>query len=145
MQREFVRHIVDTVSSWDGIETAPHRFGGIEFRLGAVEVGHIHSNAMVDIPFTVRLRERLVAGSEAGLHHLLPDTGWITFYVRTETDVAQALRLYRLSYIHKRYRRPSDRQGDAYAAAVRALDFKAPVIDALYPTAADVDADVADT
>ena len=55
----------------------------------------------------------------------------------------QALKLYRLSYVQKRYRRPADRAQDAYAAAVQALTasgYSAAVMEALYPAKPD-DAD----
>lgn len=145
MSREHVRQIVDAVSSWEGVSAAPHRFGGVEFNLGKVEIGHIHGNGMVDIPFTIRLREALVTTGEAGLHHLLQDSGWITFYVRNDADVTQALKLYRLSYVHKHYRRPSDRAGDAYAADLRALEtgYAPAILAALYPARPDADEDIA--
>ena len=103
--RNDVKNIIDAVSAWDGITSATHRFGGVEFNLGKVEIGHIHSNGMVDIPFTRKLREVLVAQGDAQPHHLLADSGWITFLVRQPQDVTQALRLYRLSYLQKGKRR----------------------------------------
>lgn len=103
--RQEVEQIVTTVGAWEGITSTPHRFGGVEFNLGKVEIGHIHSSGMVDIPFTRKLREALVAQGDAELHHLLSDSGWITFHVRQPQDVAQAIRLYRLSYLQKGKRR----------------------------------------
>jgi hypothetical protein len=137
--RDDVQQIVNTVSGWDGIERLPHRFGGVEFSLNGVEVGHIHANGMVDIPFTRRIREQLVDAGEAGLHHLLRESGWITFYVRRPEDIEQAVKLYRLSYLHKRYRRAADRADDTFAAALDALDFSAAVKSSLFGRAAEAD------
>lgn len=39
------------VGSWDGVEVRPHRFGGIEFRLGRRELGHLHGDRIADLPF----------------------------------------------------------------------------------------------
>jgi hypothetical protein len=103
--RPEVKQVIDTVSLWDGILAHPHRFGGVEFSLGKVEVGHIHTFGMVDIPFTRKVRSRLVSAGEAEPHHLLHDSGWITFHLRGAADIEQALRLYRLSYLFKRSRR----------------------------------------
>lgn len=97
--RERIEHIRQTITSWPGITANPHRFGGIEFNLGSVEIGHIHSNGMVDIPFNTKIRTLLLEEKRAEPHHLLPETGWITFYIRSEADVEQALWLYRLSYL----------------------------------------------
>ena len=30
------------VGSWEGVTTHEHRFGGVEFRLGKRELGHLH-------------------------------------------------------------------------------------------------------
>lgn len=104
-----VEQIVSTVSAWDGVTAHPHRFGGTEFKLGAVEIGHIHhGSAMVDIPYPRKLREVLVAEGKTGLHHLLPETGWTTLYARTPADAERALWAFRLSYAHKRSRRTKD-------------------------------------
>ncbi|MCL4246661.1 MAG: DUF5519 family protein [Anaerolineae bacterium] len=101
------------VSTWDGVKAAPHRFGGVEFKLGNVEIGHIHSNGLVDVPLTRKLRTALVNEGEALPHHLLPDTGWISFYIRQPDDSEKAARLLRLSYLHKYARR--NRQFDVAA------------------------------
>jgi hypothetical protein len=103
---ELVSRFVDTVSQWESIQAEPHRFGGTEFKLGNVEIGHIHrNNGMVDIPFTVKIREVLVAESLVEPHHLLHESGWISFFVRDENTLSQALWLMRLSYLQKRGRR----------------------------------------
>jgi hypothetical protein len=102
------------VESWDGVSTQPHRFGGTEFNLGKVEIGHVHGSHLVDIPFTRKVREALVAEGEAQPHHILPASGWISFYLRQDDDVQQALRLFRLSYLSKRARRLKDAGLDVY-------------------------------
>jgi hypothetical protein len=97
--------IVERVSTWDGVSAHPHRFGGTEFRIGNIEIGHIHGNHMADLPFTRKIREVLVADGESDVHHLLPETGWISFYLRRDADVNQAVKLFRMSYLQKRVRR----------------------------------------
>ncbi len=90
--------IKGAVSSWPGVNSAPHRFGGIEYRLGTREIGHVHGDSLVDIPFPKRVRDDLVASGEAKPHHILPETGWISFYIREESDIARAIALLRQSY-----------------------------------------------
>jgi hypothetical protein len=97
--RDKIEYIKQTVTSWSGVTVNPHRFGGLEFNLGGVEIGHIHHNGMVDIPFNSKIRSQLLAEHHAGPHHLLPETGWITFYIRSAEDVEQAIWLFRLSYL----------------------------------------------
>ena len=92
------KQIVDTLLTWENIEAHPHRFGGAEFRIGRREIGHIHGDYLVDIPFPKKIRDELVAAGEAEPHHVLPDTGWISFYLREEGDVERAIALLKRSY-----------------------------------------------
>ena len=39
------------VASWEGVTAHPHRFGGVEFRLGRRELGHLHGERWADLPF----------------------------------------------------------------------------------------------
>ena len=90
--------IVDTLLTWEGMETHPHRFGGTEFRIGKREIGHIHGDSLVDIPFPKKIRDEIVAAGEAQPHHILPETGWVSFYLREEGDIKRALDLLKRSY-----------------------------------------------
>lgn len=90
--------IENTVTSWEGVEAHAHRFGGREFRLGTREIGHIHGDRLVDLPFPIRVREELVSKGEAERHHVLPDSGWASFYIRTGKDVKSAIELLKRSY-----------------------------------------------
>ena len=97
--RQQIEQLQQAVLSWPGMTASPHRFGGLEFNLGSVEVGHVHFNGMVDIPFNSKIRDQLIKEGQAEPHHLLKDTGWITFYIRSEADVEHAIRLFRISYL----------------------------------------------
>lgn len=87
-----------TVSAWQGVTADPHRFGGTEFRLGDREIGHVHGDALVDIPFPTKVRNELVAAGLAVPHHVLPESGWVTFYIRQPQDTDSAIALLRRSY-----------------------------------------------
>ena len=84
--------------SWPGIGAYPHRFGGTEYRLGTREIGHIHGESLVDIPFPKKVRDEVVASGRAQPHHLLPDTGWVSLYLREPDDIPRAIELLRQSY-----------------------------------------------
>ena len=90
--------ITQTLTSWEGVSTAPHRFGGVEYRLGTRELGHIHGDHLVDIPFPTKVRDEIVKAGLAEPHHILPETGWVSFYLREESDVQKVLALLRRSY-----------------------------------------------
>jgi hypothetical protein len=93
--------IEEEVTGWEGVSAHPHRFGGVEFRLGKRELGHLHcgdSECLADLPFHKGIRNMLVETGRALPHHVLPDTGWVSKHVRDEDDAAEAIELFRLSY-----------------------------------------------
>jgi hypothetical protein len=85
--------IISVVRGWEEVEIRPHRYGGFEFRLGKRELGHIHGDALVDIPFPKAVRNEIVAAGEAEPHHILPNSGWVSLFLRTAEDVETAIRL----------------------------------------------------
>jgi hypothetical protein len=89
--------IVSVVASWPGVTTAPHRFGGVEFRLGRRELGHLHGDRIADLPFPRRIRDELVRDDRAHPHHVLPDSGWVTVDI-SAGDVEPVIELFRLAY-----------------------------------------------
>lgn len=86
------------VMEWPGVSDHPHRFGGREYRLEKREIGHIHGDWLVDIPFPTRVRDELVASGRAEAHHVLPDSGWVSYYLHSESDAQGAVALLRRSY-----------------------------------------------
>jgi hypothetical protein len=90
--------IATVVQSWPGVEAAPHRFGGVEFKLGRRELGHLHGDRIADLPFPRRVRDELVADGRARPHHVLPESGWITVSIRSRDEAERALELFRMAY-----------------------------------------------
>jgi len=80
------------------VSEGTHRFGGIEFRLGRRELGHLHGETLADLPFPRRVRDELVAAGRAAPHHVLPDSGWVSRRVHGPEDVAAVVELFRMSY-----------------------------------------------
>lgn len=89
------QRIREVVSEWHEVTEGPHRFGGLEFRLGKRELGHIHGDWLVDIPLPKHVREEVIAARDTEPHHILPDTGWVSLFLRTGDDVERAIRLLR--------------------------------------------------
>jgi hypothetical protein len=82
-----------------GCQEAEHQFGGVEFRFGKRELGHLHEGInLADLPFTVKIREQLVQEGKASPHHIFPNTGWVSYRVRDDSAVPGAIELFRLSY-----------------------------------------------
>ncbi len=90
--------IVKEVSKWSGVSVRPHRFSGTEFRSGGRELGHVHGDYQADIAFPLKVRNDLVAEGKAQPHHILPNSGWISFRFTKESDLDQAIELFKLSY-----------------------------------------------
>lgn len=87
-----------TMLSWEGVIARPHRYGGTEYRLGRREIGHVHGDHLVDIPFPKKVRDELVSAGRAEPHHVLPESGWVSVYLRAVGDVERGIELLRLSF-----------------------------------------------
>ena len=98
MSQSTAQQIAAAVESWPGVETAPHRFGGVEFRFGRRELGHLHGDRIADLPFPRRVRDELIAEGRARPHHVLPESGWITVSIRSPEEAERALELFRMAY-----------------------------------------------
>src|ERR1700687_5845663 len=94
-----LKKLEEEVSAWPHISIHLHRFGGREFRFGNAEVGHTHTGGVVDIPFPRSIRDALLEEGLAEEHRWVPNSGWITFCVRSEDDLEHALWLMGLSYL----------------------------------------------
>ena len=92
------REITDRVMSWPGVTTHDHRFGGLEFRLGKRQLGHLHGDRTADIPLGRALRDELVAAGRARVHRWRPDSGWVTLEIDSDQGKTETLRLLRHGY-----------------------------------------------
>ena len=97
--------IRDAVSSWPGVDAAPHRFGGIEYRYGRREMGHVHGDRLADLPLPRRLHDDVIAAGRAQPHHVLPRSGWVSCWMDGPEDAAGVIDLFRMQY--ERYTHPS--------------------------------------
>jgi Family of unknown function (DUF5519) len=87
------------ILSWSNVTAEPHRFGGIEFRLNKREMGHIHGDHLVDLPFPLNIRNELVNSGRASPHHVLPQSGWVSYWInKGEEDVPAVVELFRMRY-----------------------------------------------
>ena len=92
------KKIETALRAWSGIQAQPHRFGGTEYRLGRREIGHVHGDHLVDIPFPKKVRDELVAAGRAEPHHILPQSGWVSIYLNQALDVERAIELLHFSF-----------------------------------------------
>jgi hypothetical protein len=101
-----VKKLKDVVTAWPRISVRPHQFEAEQFNFGSAEVGHIHAWGVLDIPFPRAIRNALIEENLAEEHRFVPDSGWTTFRIRTDSDIGHALWLLRISYL--RYALKSD-------------------------------------
>jgi hypothetical protein len=101
------------VAALDGVGPGGSRgevFGLL--RLGRRELGHLHGDALADIPFPQRLRDELTATGRATPHHVLPDSAWISFRIESTEDVERAIQLLRLVYARATAARSRNRSSE---------------------------------
>jgi Luciferase len=113
-----------SITSWPDVSVHVHRFGGREFRFGDAEIGHIHRGGILDIPFPRPIRDALLAAGLADPHHWVPDSGWVTFRIRTEEDWQKGLWLMRISYLRYSLKTTTDPETVLERESVR-LDLSA--------------------
>src|SRR5438045_9205521 len=92
-----VETVREAVAQWEGVTVHKHRFGGVEFRIGRRELGHLHEK-FADLPFPRSVRDELVAAGRARPHHILPDSGWVTVPMRNAPDIAGVIEIFRFDY-----------------------------------------------
>ena len=138
MYQEAIDH---EVLNWEHIQSASHRFGGIEFNLQlneqTIEIGHVHHGSMLDILFSSKIRDILLAEGKTDPHHLYPETGWVSYYLRSEADVAGASWLLRLSYLQMLFKATRGSQLEILAAELGKLDVSAELRQAAFPRLAN--------
>jgi hypothetical protein len=61
------------------------------------ESSHIHGNGLLDCFVGRANRDPLIESGRALPHHIFPQSGWISFWVRNEKDIQPALELIRIA------------------------------------------------
>jgi hypothetical protein len=83
------------------IQRRPHRFGGVGFFIGTTEIGHLHGNGLLDLFVGKSFRAEEVRGRRALPHHVFPDSGWISFWLKSPADIARALELFEIASMNR--------------------------------------------
>ena len=84
------------------VRPGPHRFGGVGFFFHERECSHIHGNGLLDCFVGQTKRDVLLLDGRASAHHVLPRSGWISFWVRDAADVSRAIDLIRIACAYRR-------------------------------------------
>jgi hypothetical protein len=89
--------IESAVRGWPGMRVGIHRLGGLGFFRRGRESSHVHGNGLLDCFVGRANRERLVTAGRALPHHVFPNSGWVSFWIRDEEDVEAAIELIRIA------------------------------------------------
>lgn len=104
MDTTITETIKDEILKWPGITTEPNRFGGIEFLVNRKEMGHLHGERLADLPFPIEVRKELVALGRALPHHIYPESGWVSYWIRNSDDIPAVVDLFKIQYERLRIR-----------------------------------------
>ena len=66
--------------------------------MGRIEIGHIHGDKLADLPFPKKVRDELIESGRAQPHHVLPESGWVSRRIKSESEVDDVIALFRLNY-----------------------------------------------
>ena len=88
----------EEILKWEGTTVQLHKFGGTQFNFQNRELGHLHSNGVLDILFSKKIKAELMADGKVSEHHVFYKSGWVSFQIKAYTDVKRALELMQLAY-----------------------------------------------
>lgn len=83
--------------SLPGIHLRPHRFGGTGFIRQDGEIAHLHGNGLLDVRAGWVERDRWVGLGRVQAHHVVPQSPWVSFWIRDLRDVPTAQELLRIA------------------------------------------------
>jgi hypothetical protein len=70
-----------------------HRLGGSAFRLGGMEIAHLHGNGLLDVRLNPTQSKAFIAKSRAQPHHLLGASSWVSYWLTSTENIPEALDL----------------------------------------------------
>jgi len=91
--------IVQTVSTWPGVEVERGEIGELGFRVGRREIGHLHGDHAAHFSFPRPLWDELHRDGRIVHHPVFPGRrGPAARRIRDEADVDDVIALLRLNY-----------------------------------------------
>lgn len=89
--------IEQAVNELPGVTPGVHRLGGVGFFFRGKECSHIHGNGLLDCFVCRANRDALVRDRRASPHHVFPRSGWVSFWIKDDGDVPEAIDLVRIA------------------------------------------------
>ena len=107
MNEELLKRIEREVLDWPGVSKETHRGGpgqggfwvppATVYKFGRRALGHIHDTGVADLAFPRRVHDELISDGRARPHGA-GFSGVVSYYIRGPADVAEVVRLFRMSY-----------------------------------------------
>ena|ERR1700761_3440177 len=94
-----VDEIEAEVLSWAGTYKSLHKYGGLQLNCKGRELGHIHSNGLMDMLLSRKIKDELLKGGRITDHHSFKNSGWISFYIRGRRDAEYARDLLKMAWL----------------------------------------------
>lgn len=86
------------VLRWEETDISLHRYGGLQFNCKGKEIGHLHSNGLLDVLYSKDTKLRLLKEGRIEPHHVFEKSGWISFYIFSNEDKDYAKELLKRAY-----------------------------------------------
>jgi hypothetical protein len=103
------------VGGWPGVNIGLHKYGGLQFNYHKTELGHVHSNGLLDIRFSRAIKAQLLADNRVTDHHVFTNSGWISFHIRNDDDMQYGISLLEIAYQKTKARHSQKRSHVAYS------------------------------
>jgi hypothetical protein len=97
---DWIDEIEAEVLKWQGTSISMHRYGGVQFNCMGKEMGHLHSNGLLDVLYSQKIKAKLLTDARIEHHHIFKNSGWISFYLKSFDDMKYAQRLLMISYLN---------------------------------------------
>jgi hypothetical protein len=96
---DWIDDIENEVLTWPGTTVNTHKYGGLQFNYRGRELGHIHSNGLVDMLLSRKIKQQLMLGDKRVQdHHSFKNSGWISIYMEHHGDKQLAMELFEHAY-----------------------------------------------
>ena len=107
----------NTLLSWPNVSMSRHRLGGRQFDCRGIELGHVHSNGIVDLRLTASEQGEVLANGLAQRHHIAPSSTWVTFLIEKRYHAQTAASLFAIPFnrVTTQQRTSSESPSEEYA------------------------------
>jgi hypothetical protein len=96
---DWIDGIEEEVLTWPGTTATTHKYGGLQFNYHGKELGHIHSNGLMDMLLSRKVKEQVKREHvKVQDHHAFNNSGWISLYIINSDDSKLALILFKQAY-----------------------------------------------